>query len=170
MLKPTFVAIDFETANSQPHSACAVGIVTVTNGEITDEYHAFIRPHDNEYSYSNIRVHGITPQVTESLPSFHAIYPEIKKRLQGQTVVAHFEAFDRNVLKSAMRMYQLDYDELLLSSPWQCTCRMARQLGLSPANLAACSAREGIALNHHEALSDARACALLYLKYLERSK
>lgn len=35
----SFAAIDFETATGYMESACAVGIVTVTDGEITDEYY-----------------------------------------------------------------------------------------------------------------------------------
>jgi len=165
----SFVAIDFETATGDMHSACAVGIVTVTNGEITDEYYSLIQPHDNEYSWHNITIHKITPDMTENVPGFYAIYPEVKKRLEGQVVVAHNEMFDRTVLKETMRMYRLDYDELMLSNPWECTLRIYRSLGYRPASLDACCARENISLNHHEALSDARGCALLYLKYLQRN-
>ena len=56
--------------------------------------------------------------MTESLPGFHAIYPEVKKRLQGNVVVAHNEQFDRNVLKNTMRMYGLDYDERYRNLPF----------------------------------------------------
>ena len=101
----SFAAIDFETATGYMESACAVGIVTVTDGEITDEYYSLIQPPENEYWRANMLVHGITPGMTESLPGFHAIYPEVKKRLQGNVVVAHNEQFDRNVLKNTMRIY-----------------------------------------------------------------
>ena len=159
----SFAAIDFETATGYMESACAVGIVTVTDGEITDEYYSLIQPPENEYWRANMLVHGITPGMTESLPGFHAIYPEVKKRLQGNVVVAHNEQFDRNVLKNTMRMYGLDYDELSLPERWECTCRIYRSLGYKPVNLSACCEREGIELKHHEALSDARGCAKLYL-------
>ena len=162
----TFAAIDFETATGYRDSICAVGIVTVTNGLITDEYHAFCQPPENEYWYSHVRVHGITPEMTARLPGFHAIYPEIKKRLQNKIVVAHNESFDRSALKGTMRTYRLDYDELQIAEKWECTCRIYRKLGYKPATLSACCMRNGIALNHHEALSDARGCALLYQAYL----
>ena len=138
----SFAAIDFETATGYMESACAVGIVTVTDGEITDEYYSLIQPPENEYWRANILVHGITPEMTESLPGFHAIYPEIKKRLQGKVIVAHNEQFDRNVLKRTMQMYRLDYDELLLPEHWECTCRIYRSLGYKPVNLSACCERE----------------------------
>ncbi len=80
-----------------------------------------------------------------------------------EKLVAHNEAFDRNVLMKTMKYYGLYYDELELADRWECTCKIYRAKGYKPANLKACSQRNGIALNHHEALSDARACAQLYL-------
>lgn len=50
----SFVAIDFETATGYMESACSVGIVTVTDGIITDEYYSLIQPPENEYWRSNI--------------------------------------------------------------------------------------------------------------------
>ena len=164
----TFTAIDFETVTGYMDSACAIGIITVENGRITDEYHTLIQPPENIYWNSNIKVHGITPEMTQHSPGFHAIYPDIKERLYGRTVVAHNESFDRTVLKKTMRMYQLDYDELMIAEKWQCTCRIYRSIGFKPATLNACCEKMNIPLNHHEALSDARGCALLYLEYLEK--
>ena len=66
----TFSAIDFETATGYRHSACAVGIVTVENGEITDQYSTLIRPPGNEYWSGNIGVHGIRPKDTVRAPTF----------------------------------------------------------------------------------------------------
>ena len=57
----SFAAIDFETATGYMESACAVGIVTVTDGEITDEYYSLIQPPENEYWRGNLLVDGITP-------------------------------------------------------------------------------------------------------------
>lgn len=158
-----FTAIDFETATGHPHSACAVGIVTVEDGLITEEYHTLIQPPDNEYWYRNVMVHGIKPVQTLNLPTFDDLFPQIRQRLYGRRLVAHNEAFDRNVLMKTMRWYGLYYDELELADRWECTCKIYRAKGYRPANLKACSDRNGIALNHHEALSDARACAQLYL-------
>ena len=158
----TFTAIDFETAHK--HHICAVGIVTVENGEIIDEYHTLIKPPKNEYNQYTIQVHGIYPVDTLNSPQFNNIYPEIKKRLQGKVIVAHNESFDRNVLRKTMLDYGLDYSELDISEKWECTMKIYKGKGYSPANLAACCKIKDIELNHHEALSDARACAKLYLK------
>lgn len=74
----SFAAIDFETATGYMESACAVGIVTVTDGEITDEYYSLIQPPENEYWRANMLVHGITPGMTESLRDFMPSIPKSK--------------------------------------------------------------------------------------------
>ena len=158
-----FVSIDFETATHQADSACAVGIVSVEEGKITDKYYTLIQPPFNEYSWHNIQVHGIAPKDTWDSPLFSDVYPEIKSRLENKIVVAHNEGFDRKVLQSTMDTYRLDYSELNLTQKWECTLKIYRKKGYKPANLAACCKVHNIELNHHEALSDAVACAQLYL-------
>ncbi|HKK60128.1 MAG TPA: hypothetical protein VJ937_11650, partial [Salinivirga sp.] len=67
------------------------------------------------------------------------------------------------VLKNTMNYYALPYENLGLSERWECTMKIYRAKGFKPAKLDACCARMGVQLNHHEALSDAKACAQLYL-------
>ncbi|HLF52762.1 3'-5' exonuclease [Flavobacterium sp.] len=157
----TFTAIDFETATG--YHPCSVGIVTVENGVITDEFVTLIKPPDNLYSPFTIRVHGIYPKDTIHAKSFSQVYPEIRKRLENRVIVAHNESFDRNVLAKSMALYGLDYAELNIASRWECTVKIYKAKGLKPAKLSDCCREMKIALNHHEALSDARACAKLYL-------
>ncbi|MBY0487138.1 MAG: 3'-5' exonuclease [Flavobacteriaceae bacterium] len=159
----TFTAIDFETATGHPESVCAVGIVTVNDGIITDEFHTLIQPPNNEYWYRNIMVHGIKPIETLNEKTFDSVFPEIQKRLFGRKIVAHNEVFDRNVLMKTMKYYGLYYDELEIPMRWECTCKIYRAKGYKPANLKNCADLNNIQLNHHEALSDARACAKLYM-------
>ena len=158
-----FVAIDFETATSNRNSACSVGIVTVENGVIVEEYHTLIQPPNNEYNWHNIQVHGINERDTYNSPKFDQIYPEIKRRLAGSTVIAHNESFDRSVLKKSMLEIGLDYFDIELSEKWECTMKIYKAKGYVPAKLDACCRKHGIKLQHHDALSDARACAKLYL-------
>ena len=124
-----FTAIDFETATGKKYSACAVGIITVEKGKIIDEYNSLIQPPDNEYLYYNTNVHGITENDTVYTPFFPDVFPEIRKRLQGKTIVAHNESFDRSVLQKTMEYYDLDYSELNISNPWECTLKIYRAKG-----------------------------------------
>ena len=160
----SFAAIDFETATGYPYSACAVGIITVEHGFITESWHSLIQPPDNTYWKDNVRVHGISPYDTLYEPDFFEIYPEIRKRLYGKTIVAHNESFDRRVLSHSMQFYGLDYVDLNIADKWECTLHIYRKKGFRPAGLKACCYQLGIELNHHNAMSDALACATLYLR------
>jgi DNA polymerase-3 subunit epsilon len=140
----TFTAIDFETAIG--YHPCSVGIVTVENGIIVDEFVTLIQPPNNYYSPYTIQVHGIHPYDTEYAKTF-----------------AHNESFDRNVLAKSMANNYLDYSDLNIADRWECTVKIYRSKGLKPTKLSDCCREMNIELNHHEALSDARACAQLYL-------
>ena len=157
----SFIGIDFETATK--HHICSVGIVTVENEKIIDEYHALIQPPNNEYDWRNIQTHGITEKDTLNVPYFNEIYSEIKNRIYGKIIVAHNESFDRNVLLKTMKDYNIDYSDLNISNQWECTLKIYRAKGYNPARLDACCEVHNIELKHHEALSDARACAKLFL-------
>lgn len=156
-----FVSIDFETAIG--HHPCSVGIVTVENGVIVDEFVTLIKPPNNLYSPFTIQVHGIYPHHTANSKSFRQVFPEIQKRLQNRVVVAHNESFDRNVLSKSMALYGLNYEDLNIANRWECTVKIYKSKGLRPTKLSDCCREMNIQLNHHEALSDARACAKLYL-------
>ena len=159
-----FVAIDFETATVQRNSACSVGIVSFKDGEIIEEFHALIQPPNNEYAWRNTEIHGITTNDTKNIGSFDHIYPEIYKRLKGKTIVAHNESFDRSVLKQSMALYGIESPDLNLHKKWECTMKTYKAKGFKPFNLAACCSLMEIELQHHEALSDARACGWLFIK------
>jgi DNA polymerase-3 subunit epsilon len=155
------VAIDFEYAVGQD-TACAVGIVTVENGEVVEEYQQLIQPPENRYTHWTTNVHGLTSRDTAKSPKFPVVYPEIKKRLAGKIVVAHNIGTDRSVLHKNMTRYGIDLNDLDLER-WECTLKLYRNKGFKPCGLDVLCDHFDIDLDHHEALSDARACAKLYL-------
>ncbi|MCZ4694876.1 hypothetical protein DWB61_07695 [Ancylomarina euxinus] len=152
-----FVAIDFEHAMPFKGSVCAVGIVSYKDGNIVDEYSTLIQPPNNKYNYFTTKKHGLTPEHTKNAPVFIDVYPEIKKRIEGNVLVAH-NAFstDKVCLEQAMDSNGIHED---LDVDWQCTYRITN----AKLNLVAqiCN----IELNHHEALSDARVCAEIFDLY-----
>jgi len=158
-----FTAIDFETATGYRNSACAIGLVRVENGKITDKFSAVIRPPGNEYWSRNISVHGISPQDTSSAPEFAELFPQFRHLIEGRMLVAHNASFDKSVLTKTMEHYALDYDGLNVPQ-WECTLKIYRAKGFKPCKLSDCCRQLDINLNHHEALSDALACAHLFLR------
>ena len=158
-----FVAIDFETATGKRDSACQVGIVMVKDGVIEHEWSTLIKPPGNTYAYFNTKVHELKSEHTKDAPTFKEVYPEIKRRLKGNIIVAHNESFDRDVLEKTMISNGLDYSELGLSKKWECTMNKFKKMGYASSKLNECCKKHNIELEHHEALSDARACAKLFL-------
>jgi DNA polymerase-3 subunit epsilon len=160
-----FTAIDFEYAVGQD-TACSVGIVTVENGEIVEEYHTLIQPPDNRYTHWTTNVHGLSAADTRNSPFFPEIYPELKRRLENRLVIAHNIGTDRSVLLKNMSRYGIDHSDLPING-WECTLKIYRKKGFKPCDLHTLCNRFDIELNHHEALSDARACAMLYMKHIK---
>ncbi len=162
-----FLAIDFETANYHRHSACAIGLVRVEKGEITSARSSLIRPPEKWFSFSHI--HGLVWDDVRHAPSFLELWPEIEPYFSGiDFIVAHNAAFDRSVLNGTCAYYGIKAPV----TGFQCTLQMSRKvLGIYPARLPDVCKRLGIKLdNHHDALSDAKACAEIMLYISGRSR
>lgn len=163
MALPTFVAIDFETAGNYPGAVCAVGLVRVERGRIKRRIRQLIRPPRSHVAYTEI--HGITWQDVADKPDFGQAWPVLEPMLEGAAfLAAHNAGFDRAVLWGACRHFGLRPPQL----EFRCTVRLARRvLGIRPAHLAHVCSVLGIDLNHHEALSDAEACARIMVAALK---
>lgn len=155
----SFTAIDFETAQGYRWSICQVGLVRVENGIIKEELNLLVQPPNNYYWDRFIGIHGITPQHTANVPTFDKLWHLIEPFITNQIVVAHNGfSFDFNVLSKTLEYYGMQAPEY----EKHCTCNIYNRKALNTL----CYEFE-IPLNHHEALSDARACAKLYLKHLQ---
>jgi DNA polymerase III subunit epsilon len=160
-----FAALDFETANYTPASACAVGVVVVEHGRIVRRVSRLIRPPGRHFVFTWL--HGIRFADVENEDPFPAVWAEIRPLLaRGSFVAAHNAAFDARVLAACLDHYGLDPVPLR----FECTLRLARhKLGISPTNLAFVCERLGIPLSHHDPLSDAEAAARIMLAAMERT-
>ena len=156
-----FVAIDFETANYSRSSACALGVVVVSEGKIVDRASWLIRPQKLYFRPDFIELHGITPADVRDKPAWDELWPEINEYLCGQTLVAHNASFDIGVLRSLFDEYSLDHPELR----YHCTLQLSRRAWPQLPNhkLNTVSDFLGVSLQHHDALEDAMACAHIAL-------
>ena len=159
-----FVAIDFETANSERSSVCSVGIVVVRDGEIVQKHYALIQPEPNYYNFHNTRVHGLSAKDTENAAVFSRVWEDIAPLIGDLPLVAHNSAFDESCLKAVFRCYQMDYPDY----SFYCTLAQSRRVWpQGHHNLDIIAARCGYDLtNHHHALADAEACAAIALQIL----
>jgi DNA polymerase III subunit epsilon len=155
----SFTALDFETANWNPNSICQVGLVRYEDGKLIASVNRLVQPPNNHYHYKNIEIHGIKPVDTLDAPTFDVVWHEsMKMHIEDQVLVAHNSQFDVGCLRNTLAFY----DEIQPVFEERCTRKIYRK------GLAFLSAKYKIALNHHDALSDANACAQLYIKFLER--
>jgi DNA polymerase-3 subunit epsilon len=159
-LLPPFVAIDFETANESPSSACAVGVVRVEGGLVVATEHRLVRPDTRDFRLEF--VHGITFERVASAPVFGDVWRDLAPVLAGAAfIAAHNASFDRGVLSACCAVAGIAPPEL----PFVCTVRLVREvLRLPRAKLSLVCEGLGIPLVHHDAGSDALACARLVLE------
>jgi len=158
-----FCAIDFETACYQRASACSVGLIRIRNGIVVEDFYTLIKPPDGmEIIPYFTDIHGITMDDVDTAPDFGKAWPAIKDFIGDDFLVAHNSSFDRSVLE-----YCLDYYGIEFTIPrFECTVQCSRRKWpeLENHRLDTVSDFLGIDLTHHEALSDALACAKIYIE------
>lgn len=153
----SFTAIDFETATGYRNSICQVGLVQIKNGIVIQEVDFLVQPPDNYYWNRFTDIHGISAKDTLNSPTFDQIWDQISPYIENQNVVAHNGfGFDFPVLDKTLFHYGL----IIPNYTKFCTYKIYRS------NLAILCEKYSIPLNHHNALSDARACGELYMKWL----
>jgi len=153
----TFTAIDFETAQGKRWSICQVGLVRVENSVITEKISILVQPPQNYYWDWFTDIHGIKPKDTRNAPTFNKVWHQIEPYIKGQNVVAHNGfGFDFQVLNKTLEYYGLPVPEY----EKHCTYKIYDD------NLASLCEKHSIPLNHHEALSDALACAELFKRHI----
>jgi DNA polymerase-3 subunit epsilon len=160
MLHADFVAIDFETADYEPDSACAVALVRVEGSRIVKRTHHLIRPPRREFIFTYL--HGITWEMVADQPTFGELWPELAAMLaQVRFLSAHNAPFDRSVLRACCTAFGIKPPRL----PFLCTVELARKTwNLYPTKLPHVCAHLNIPLEHHNAASDAEACARIVLE------
>ncbi len=153
-----FTAIDFETANADRGSVCAVGWVKVEDGHIVDRHHQLIRPTPCYFDPFNVSIHGISASDVATAPTFQQFWTSLWAQVSGP-LVAHNAAFDMSVIRRALDQSRLPYP----TTDYFCTKVIAKLAWpRHPTYALDHIARSlGISFRHHNAEEDAHACALV---------
>jgi DNA polymerase-3 subunit epsilon len=161
-LPDTWVAIDFETATREPTSACAVGIAVIEDGRVTETGSWLVQPPFNEYELWNTKVHGLGPDDTELAPDFREVWFELQPLLARGPLLAHNAPFDMRVLSALIGSLELPSPAI----DYACTVTMSRRAfpQLPAHKLDVVCDHCDIRLMHHDAASDAEACANVALE------
>lgn len=161
-----FAAIDFETANECCTSVCSVGVVVVRDGKIAERFYSLIRPEPDYYSWFCMRVHGLCGEDTRDAPLFPDVWRKIDALISGLPLVAHNARFDQGCLRETHRVYRMDYPDYEFHDTLKASRRVFGK-SLPNHQLQTVAYACGYDLkNHHHALADAEACAMIALKIL----
>jgi DNA polymerase-3 subunit epsilon len=154
-----FCAIDFETANSSPASACQVGLARVRDGAVVETASWLIRPvsgHD-EFNVWNTRIHGITADHVAGALGWREQFPQLCDFIGDDVLVAHNAGFDTGVLRKAASVS----GDACPEYRYLCSLQVARKVYDLPSYKLPLAAEAAgfTGFAHHDAAADALACA-----------
>lgn len=156
-----FVAIDFETATSNPGSICSMGICVVENNMVTETMEFLIKPQPFEFNEYNIRIHGITPEMVFCEPTFDKLWDKIRPYIENKLVIAHNAPFDVGALKASLAYFDIEYP----CFEYLCTVQLSRKAypDMPGHKLNQMADAFKISFSHHDSEEDAFACAMVML-------
>ena len=101
-----YIAFDVETPNRYNNRMSAIGISTVEDGRITDEFFSYVNP-ETRFDYFNTRLTGIDENTVADAPSFPELWERINPLMSSGILVAHNAVFDLGVLKKCLNDYDI---------------------------------------------------------------
>jgi len=157
-----FLAIDVETANERLSSICQIGIVTVKNSLIVEEWKSYVDP-ETHFNALNVAISGINEEIVKGAPKFPELSETLKSFLEGQVVVSHTR-FDSAALYQASGRYGLNVPKCTWLDSAQVARRTWKEFSKSGYGLKNLCQMLGYDFEHHDALEDARAAAYVILE------
>lgn len=153
-----FTAIDFETANEQRGSVCAVGVAQIRDGQLAHTASWFVAPPTGE-RFTNSHIHGITADHVRGASTWAQSLDAIGQWAGGYSLVAYNSPFDKGVYNAASMLTAIDAP----LHQWRCALTLAKsRLDLPGYRLPQVAAHLGVNMGqHHDAHADAVACALV---------
>ncbi|WP_201517820.1 3'-5' exonuclease [Gulosibacter hominis] len=159
---PSFVAVDFETANRRGGvSACQIALVRIDSGQVVDRACTYIKPPPGFDKFEFTSKHGISARDVANAPLWPEIAAWVAAFHGGLPVYAHNAPFDAGVWSDLDSYFGTQtFPEIFF-----CSYRTAQRIvpGLENYKLPTVTSAlvPEFKLNHHRADSDAEACALV---------
>ena len=160
-----FIAIDFETANKNRISACAIGLVFIKDFKIVFSKKHYIKPpKGEEFSSFHSNIHKIYEQDVEHSFTFEELWEnEFSKYFNDNLVVFHNASMDLSILKNLFEHFLISNFDI----DYVDTMQLAEKSG-NPKKLTELAEKFGIEIeNHHDPISDAKACAMIYNELID---
>lgn len=156
-----FVAMDFEYLYLAKYDTpCAVGLVKVVDNVVIEKYYSLIyQPEQNATLAPN---NGITPAMLANAPHYEEVYRRMVEFVGNYPIVVHNAGTEKKVLEETTYPMEM---KCLAHSQFIDTDHLSGHRSLQ----VLCD-EYNIPLNHHNALSDAEACAEVYLRLCGEEK
>ncbi len=168
------VGIDVETACSRNGAVCSIGVSVIWRSQVLRERQWLVDP-GTHFDPRFIDIHHITPAHVRGQPTLKLAWSDVHDFITATIELSRepklFAALDADDPPALFVAHNAPFDRLQIEHaietplPFRlaCTVAMSRRAfpKLARHNLATVSAHLGIPLQHHDALSDARACALI---------
>lgn len=157
-----FIAIDVETANSDNHSICQIGLAMVSDiGEIQSA--SFLVDPGELFEHFNVKLHGIDAETVCGADNFETIIQALRPILERHTLIQH-SSFDKLAIDAACRLNGIP----ILRTNWLDSVIIARTAwpelkGNGGHGLASLKNYLSLEFDHHDAEEDARAAAEVVL-------
>jgi len=162
-----WVIVDLETTGLYPRTdrIVEIGLVRVTaDGRELDAWTTVVNP---ERDTGPVQIHGLSARDVSGAPRFRDIAPDLLGHLREARLAAHNARFETSFIGAEFGRLGVDWGP----PQFFCTMSVPASLGVVHSRaLVACCSELGIPLEHHHALSDARAAAAVLVATLERGR
>ena len=165
-LNQSFVVFDIETTgfSNTNDKITEIGAVKIQDRKVVDKFSQLINP-QKDISYKIQELTGITNDMVANEPTIEEVLSKFLEFCGDSVMVAHNADFDMSFIKEKSRQQNLTFNNIAID-----TLTLARVLlpDLKRHRLNVVAKALGIPLlNHHRAVDDANATALIFLKFLE---
>lgn len=160
-----YIAIDFETANQNRVSACALGLAFIKHDRIAFNTSFDIKPPEKEkFASRNIEIHGITAEDVDYAMTFDELWEsELSKYFNNNLIIFHNASMDLSVLRNLFEHYLIQNYEI----EYLDTMRLAEKTG-NPKKLRELAEQFEIEFeNLHDPKEDAKVCAYVFGELVE---
>lgn len=166
--KSRYAVIDFEKMDTDPTSACSVGVAIIENDKITDTFYSLICPPTRNENYYCCLTHGLCYNDVKDAPKFKEVWEKVDKMIDGSPIIAHNYGTERGIINACSEEFDTnnDYDFI-------CTLALSRKYmpHLQSKSLdLVCEALNYKMGVHHNAKDDAVATAEAFIRIKNKFK
>lgn len=156
-----FVALDVETANSDPSSICQIGVAVFKDGELIESWGSLINPR-TYFAFMNSEIHGITEEHVIDAPTIHQVKDKLDN-LIGDNIVGTYSSFDKVALER--NFDQIDYKWLDITRVVRRIWEEVAYSGYGLSNV--CRLNDIQIGKYHDAVADAIAAGRVLVRALQ---